>query len=76
MWWMKHVPNGREERETARDWDPRTHEETALVGTPRTHHKRPQPTAGVWLKIVKSARATSVTEQQLVQVFQKMFFEV
>ena len=27
--WMKHVPNGREESETARDWDPRTHEKTA-----------------------------------------------
>ena len=27
--WMKHVPNGREESETARDWDPRTHEENS-----------------------------------------------
>ena len=33
-WWMKHVPNGREESKTARDLDPRTHEETATVGTP------------------------------------------
>ena len=31
---MKHAPNGREESQTARDWDPRTHE------------KRAQPTAG------------------------------
>ncbi len=30
---MKHEPNGREESETARDWDPRTHEQTARVGT-------------------------------------------
>ena len=29
---MKHVPSGREERETARGWDLRTHEETARVG--------------------------------------------
>ena len=33
MWWMKHVPNGREERKTTKDWDPMTHEETARVGT-------------------------------------------
>ena len=26
---MKHEPNGREESETARDWDPRTHEENS-----------------------------------------------
>ena len=30
---MKHVPHGCGERETAMDWDPRTHEETAKVGT-------------------------------------------
>ena len=30
---MKHEPNGREESETARDWDPRTHEQTAREGT-------------------------------------------
>ena len=23
--WMKHVPHGREESKTVRDWDPRTH---------------------------------------------------
>ena len=56
--WMKHVPNGREESETAmdwdprthgktaRDWDPRTHEKTAREWDPRTHEERAQPTAG------------------------------
>ena len=50
--------NGREESQTARDWDPRTHEETARDWDPRTHEqaardwdprtqeKRAQPTAG------------------------------
>ena len=37
--WMKHVPNGREESETARDWDPRTHEKTAREWDPRTHEQ-------------------------------------
>ena len=32
--WMKHVPNGREESETARDWDARTHEKTAREWDP------------------------------------------
>ena len=31
---MKHVPNSREESETARDWDPRTHEKTAREWDP------------------------------------------
>ena len=48
---MKHVPNGREERETARGWDPRTHEE------------RTWQTAGgqgdeELLRVVKSVTAT------------------
>ena len=55
---MKHAPNGREEsqtardwdprtqEQTARDWDPRTHEQTAREWDPRTHEKRAQPTAG------------------------------
>ena len=55
---MKHAPNGREEsqtardwdprthEQTARDWDPRTHEQTARDWDPRTHEKRAQPTAG------------------------------
>ena len=38
--WMKHVPNGREESETARDWDPRTHEQTARDWDPRTHEEK------------------------------------
>ena len=33
---MKHAPNGREENQTARDWDPRTHEQTARDWDPRT----------------------------------------
>ena len=43
---MKHAPNGREESQTARDWDPRTHEETARDWDPKTQEKRAQPTAG------------------------------
>ena len=43
---MKHAPNGREESQTARDWDPNTHEQTASDWDPRTHEKRAQPTAG------------------------------
>ena len=31
--------NGREERQTARDWDPRTHEQTARDWDPRTHEQ-------------------------------------
>ena len=38
--WMKHVPNGREESETARDWDPRTHEENSQGWDPRTHDRK------------------------------------
>ena len=33
--WMKHVPNGREESETAREWDPRTHEERKSIANSR-----------------------------------------
>ena len=39
---MKHAPNGREENQTARDWDPRTHEQTARDWDPRTHEKNSQ----------------------------------
>ena len=37
---MKHEPNGREESETARDWDPRTHEENSQGWDPRTHDRK------------------------------------
>ena len=37
---MKHAPNGREESQTARDWDPRTHGQTAREWDPRTHERR------------------------------------
>ena len=36
---MKHAPNGREESQTARDWDPRTHEQTARDWDPRTQEQ-------------------------------------
>ena len=39
--WMKHVPNGREESETARDWDPRTHEKQPGIGTREPMRKLP-----------------------------------
>ena len=32
--------NGREERQTARDWDPRTHEENSQGWDPRTHDRK------------------------------------
>ena len=54
---MKHELNGREESETARDWDPRTHEQTARDWDPRTHEERAQPTAG--------GQATQLHEEQL-----------
>ena len=65
---MKHEPNGREESETARDWDPRTHEQTARDWDPRTHEQtarvgtlgpmteRAMPTAGEQRR--RSPRAT------------------
>ena len=37
---IKHEPNGREESETARDWDPRTHEENSQGWDPRTHDRK------------------------------------
>ena len=37
--WMKHVPNGREERKTARDWGPMK-KQPGRLGPPRTHDKR------------------------------------
>ena len=43
---MKHGPKGREKSETARDWDPRTHEQTARVGTLGPITERAMPTAG------------------------------
>ena len=33
---MKHAPNGREESKTARDWDPRIHEEKSIANSRRT----------------------------------------
>ena len=38
-WWMKHAPNGREKSKTARDWDPRTNDKTARVGTQGPIHE-------------------------------------
>ena len=49
MWWMKHVPNGREERKTARCWDPRTDEE---------HSQQQVDKYEVLLNLVKSVRVT------------------
>ena len=44
---MKHEQNGREERQTARDWDPRTHEENKPgLGPPGPMTERAVPTAG------------------------------
>ena len=36
---MKHEPNGREESETARDWDPRTHDRKSNANSRRTKAK-------------------------------------
>ena len=36
----------RTHEQTAREWDPRTHEKTAREWDPRTHEERAQPTAG------------------------------
>ena len=62
--WMKHVPNGREESETAREWDPRTHEERAL---PTAGGQVPSTTGA------KSSRSNPVRQSsERVQMFQKM----
>ena len=54
---MKHVPNGREERKTARNWDPRTHEEKQSgTGAPGHMTGRAVPTAGGDVR--RSPRAT------------------
>ena len=53
---MKHEPNGREESETARDWDPRTHEENSQGWDPGPMTERAMPTAGEQRQ--RSPRAT------------------
>ena len=64
---MKHVPNGREERETARDWDPRTREERAQQADKYE----------VLLKEERSVRpARPSSKEKRVKMFQKMFHRV
>ena len=43
---MEHVPNGREERKTARDWTQGPVKKTARDGTPGPVKERTVPTAG------------------------------
>ena len=61
MWWMKHVPNRREERETAR------------VGTQgpvkKGHRQQQADKCEVLLKVVKSVTATQCDQAAVVAYF-------